>query len=162
MKKLYLIRHAKSDWSNPALDDFDRPLNKRGKKNVLFMGQILHKKDVSPDLIISSPAYRARTSAKKIAKEINYHKKIVFNEYLYQASFKTILEIVNFTENTYDEIFIIGHNPSLNVLAFYLIDFNENIPTSGIVEIEFSCNSWREVNKSNAKFVSFEYPRKDY
>lgn len=162
MKRLYLIRHAKSDWSNPKLDDFDRPLNKRGKKNAPFMGKILYQKAVNPDLIISSPAYRARTSAVKIAKEIHYHDEIIFNEYLYQASLKTSLEIVNFIDDTYDCVFIIGHNPSLNVLAFYLIDFNENIPTSGIIEIEFSCDSWREVNKSNAKFVSFEYPKKKY
>ncbi len=69
MKKLYLIRHAKSDWSNPSLDDFDRPLNKRGKKNAPFMGKILHKKGIYPDLIISSPAYRARTTALKSFKE---------------------------------------------------------------------------------------------
>ncbi len=69
MKKLHLIRHAKSDWSNPILDDFDRPLNKRGKKNAPFMGKILRDKGVNPDLIISSPAYRARETAKKNSKK---------------------------------------------------------------------------------------------
>ena len=162
MKKLYLIRHAKSDWSNPSLDDFDRPLNQRGKKNAPFMGRILHKKNIYPDLIISSPAYRARSTAIKIAKKINYLDEIVFNEYLYESSLKTILEIVNFIEDEYDDVFLIGHNPSLNMLAFYLVDFNDNIPTSGIIEIEFNCNSWREATKSNAKLVSFEYPKKNY
>ncbi|PLY04611.1 MAG: phosphohistidine phosphatase [Arcobacter sp.] len=162
MKKLYLIRHAKSDWSNPSLDDFDRPLNKRGKNNAPFMGNILHKKGICPDLIVSSPAYRARTTATKIAKKVRYHEEIIFNEYLYEASLKTMLEILNFIDDSYDSVFIIGHNPALNLLAFYLIDFNDNIPTTGIIEIEFSCNSWREAKKSNAKFVSFEYPKKNY
>jgi len=162
MKKLYLIRHAKSDWSNPSLDDFDRPLNKRGKKNAPLMGRVLRKKNVHPNLIISSPAYRARETTRKIAKKIKYQNEIMYNEYLYEASLKTILEIVNFIEDENDEVFIVGHNPALNMLAFYLIEFNENLPTAGILEIEFDCNSWREAKKNNAKFVSFEYPKKYY
>lgn len=162
MKKLYLIRHAKSDWSNPALDDFDRPLNNRGKKNASLIGRLLHKKDIHPDLIISSPAYRARETTRKIAKKISYKNEIMYNENIYESSLKTILEIVNFIEDEYDEVFIVGHNPGLNMLAFYLIDFNDNLPTVGVLEIEFDCESWREVNKKNAKLVSFEYPKKDY
>lgn len=162
MKKLYLVRHAKSDWSNPSLDDFDRPLNQRGKKNAPFMGKILKKKKIKPDLIISSPAYRARETARKIAKKIRYLDEIMYNEHLYEASLKEILEIVTFIEDEYDEVFIVGHNPSLNMLAFYLIDFNENIPTTGILEIEFNSQTWREISKKNAKFVSFEYPKKNY
>ncbi len=162
MKKLYLIRHAKSDWSNPSLDDFDRPLNKKGKKNASFMGKILRKKEVLPDLIISSPAYRARETAKKIAKKVNYREEIMYNEYIYEASLKTILEIINFIEDEYDEVFLIGHNPALNMLAFHLTNFNTNLPTCGILEIEFNCQIWREVSKKCAKFVSFEYPKKDY
>ena len=162
MKKLYLVRHAKSDWSNPSLDDFDRPLNPRGKKNAPFMGKILKKKKIKPDLIISSPAYRARETARKIAKKIRYLDEIMYNEHLYEASLKEILEIVTFIEDEYDEVFIVGHNPGLNTLAFYLVDFNENIPTSGILEIEFDSQTWREISKKNAKLVSFEYPKKDY
>jgi len=162
MKKLYLIRHAKSDWSNPTLDDFDRPLNKRGKKNAPLMGRVLRKKNIHPDLIISSPAYRARETTKKIAKKICYKNEIMYNENIYEASLKTILEIVNFIDDEYDDVFIVGHNPALNMLAFYLIEFNENLPTAGVLEIEFNCESWREIKKKNAKFVSFEYPKKNY
>ena len=162
MKKLYLIRHAKSDWSNSSLDDFDRPLNNRGKKNAPFIGKILRTKNIHPDLIISSPAYRARETTRKIAKKINYKNEIMYNENIYEASLKTILEIVNFIDDEYDNVFIVGHNPGLNMLAFYLIDFNNNLPTSGVLEIEFNCKSWREVKKNNAKFVSFEYPKKNY
>lgn len=160
MKKLYIIRHAKSDWSNPGLDDFDRPLNKRGKKNAPYMGELLRINGVLPDLIISSPAYRARETAKIIAQEVMYHKEIMYNEYIYEADLKTILDIVTFIEDENDNVFLIGHNPSINILAFYMVDFNENIPTCGIVEIEFDCDSWREIAKKNAKFVSFEYPKK--
>lgn len=162
MKKLYLIRHAKSDWSNSSLDDFDRPLNKRGKKNAPFMGKILRDKGIIPDLIISSPAYRARETARKIAKKLKYREEIMYNEYIYEASLKTILEIINFIEDEYDDVILVGHNPGLNMLAFYLVDFNDNLPTCGAIEIEFDCQTWREASKSNAKFVSFEYPKKNY
>ena len=162
MKKLYLIRHAKSDWSNPSLEDFDRPLNKRGEKNAPFMATILKQKNANPDLIISSPAYRTKKTAKLIKKGIAFKGEILYDEHLYEASLKTILEIINFIEDGYDDVIIVGHNPSLNMLAFYFLDFNKNIPTTGIIEIEFNCNSWREVKRNNANFVSFEYPKKEY
>lgn len=162
MKKLYLIRHAKSDWSNHHLDDFDRPLSKRGKKNAPFMGKILRKKGIVPDLIISSPAYRARETTKKIAKKIGYYEEVMYNEFLYEANLKTILEIINYIEDENDDVFIVGHNPSLNMLGFYFVDFNDNLPTAGVLEIAFDCSSWRKVNKKNAKLVSFEYPKKNY
>ncbi|MCP4971032.1 MAG: histidine phosphatase family protein [Arcobacter sp.] len=160
MKKLYLIRHAKSDWTNSNLDDFDRPLNKRGKRSVKFMSKLLKQKHIHPDLIISSPAYRARFTTKKIIKKINYKNNIMYNENLYEANLKTILEIITFIEDENDEVFIVAHNPGLNLLAYNLLEFNENLPTCSILEISFDCSSWREIKKENAKFVSFEYPKK--
>jgi len=160
MKKLYIIRHAKSDWSNSTLEDFDRPLNERGKKNAPYMGELLRNKGAFPDLIISSPAYRARETAKIISQEVMYHKEIMFNEQVYEADLKTILEVVSYIEDEYDTVYLVGHNPSLNIFAFYLVDFNENLPTCGVLEIEFDCDTWRETAKKNAKLVSFEYPKK--
>lgn len=160
MKKLYLIRHAKSDWSNPKLDDFDRPLNKRGKHDAPFMGEILHNKVARPDLIISSPAYRARQTTLEIANKINYHNEIVFNEYIYEANLKTLIDITTYIENNYNTVFLIGHNPSLNLLANYFVNFDKNIPTSGILEIEFDCNSFQDINNKNANLISFDYPKK--
>ncbi|RXK03538.1 SixA phosphatase family protein [Halarcobacter bivalviorum] len=162
MKKLYIIRHAKSDWSNPNLDDFDRPLNKRGKKNAPFMADILRQKNANPDLIIASPAYRTKKTAEIIKKHIAYKSPILYDEHLYEASLKTILEVINFIDDDYDTVFLVGHNPGLNMLGFYLVDFNENIPTCGILEIELDCDSWREVNKKRAKLLSFDYPKKKY
>jgi phosphohistidine phosphatase len=161
MKKLFLIRHAKSDWSNHHLEDFDRPLNDRGKKNAAMMGKILKTKKIYPDLIISSPAYRARETTKRIVKKLNYYDEVMYNEHLYEATLGAILEIMNFIEDEYDDVFIIGHNPSLNMLGFYLVDFNENLPTCGVLQIHFDCDTWREASKKNAKLISFEYPKKD-
>ena len=86
MKKLYIIRHAKSSWKDFSLADYDRPLNKRGFFNAPFMGNILKEKRVMPDLILSSPALRAKTTAEIIAKSIHYVDKIVFDKKIYEAS----------------------------------------------------------------------------
>ena len=162
MKKLYLIRHAKSDWSNSKLEDYDRPLNKRGERDAPLMASILKQKNANPDLIISSPAYRTKKTAKIIKKGIAYKGKIVYDQHLYEASLKTILELINYINDDYDKVFIIGHNPTLNLLAFYLTGFNDNIPTCGILEIDINCDRWREVNKRSSKLICFDYPKKYY
>lgn len=160
MKKLFIIRHAKSDWSNEKLDDYDRPLNQRGKKDAPLIGKILVKKKIVPDLIISSPAYRARKTSLKIASKVGYADEILFNEYIYEATLRTLLDIINFIEDEYDDVYLIGHNPGLNMLGFYLVDFNDNLPTCGVLEIEFNCETWREATKKNARLISYEYPKK--
>lgn len=160
MKKIYIIRHAKSSWSDLSLDDFDRPLNKRGIRDAPFMGEQLKNKAVNPDLILSSPALRAKTTAKTIAKKIGYKKEIFYDENIYEASFYDLLEILKSQDNTKSILFLFGHNPGLNMLTGELIDFYENIPTCGIVEIEFSCEKWKEISSKNSKMISFDYPKK--
>ena len=160
MKKLYIIRHAKSDWDDPALDDYDRPLNKRGVKNAPFMGELLARKNIKPDLIISSPALRAITTAQYIAKEVNYTKAIAPNQYIYEAFVNTLEEIVQYIHDSNDTVFLVGHNPGVSALAYVLCGLKEQLPTSAIVEIEFNCDNWMDISKENSKFISLEYPKK--
>ncbi|MBE0513421.1 histidine phosphatase family protein [Sulfurimonas sp.] len=159
MKKLYIIRHAKSSWSDVTLDDFERALNKRGKANAPMMGERLKKKGVMPDIIISSPAKRAKNTAEIIAKEVGY-KNILFLDDIYEATSETLSKILKALDDSYGVVFLVGHNPSLNELAYKLAGFSENIPTCGIVEIEFECRKWAEIAPQNAKLVMFEYPKK--
>ena len=160
MKKLFIIRHAKSSWKDLSLKDFDRPLNKRGKSNVPMMGKKLLEKGILPDLIISSPALRALTTAKKLAKDIGYDEKILYNKDIYEADEETLhLMLIN-VDDINDTIFLIGHNPDLNCLAEKYVDFDENIPTLGIVEIEFHCDSWKKISSKNAFLISFDYPKR--
>jgi len=161
MKKLYMIRHAKSSWSDISLDDFDRPLNSRGKENVKLMGKRLKKQGVSPDIIISSPALRAKTTAKEIAKKLDYSKDIVFKKEIYEAESKTLHTILTRIDDKYSSAFLIGHNPDFNMSAEEYVGFEENIPTCGIVEISFDCDSWAQIGSDNAKLVSFDYPKKE-
>lgn len=159
MKKLYIIRHAKSSWSDAELNDFERPLNKRGKANAPMMGERLKEKGVMPDIIISSPAKRAKSTAEMIAKEVGYEKKVLFDENIYESSVDELRKILTCINDENSTAFLFGHNPELNMLVDYYVKFYENIPTCGVVEIEFSCESWAEIEPKNAKLISFDYPK---
>jgi phosphohistidine phosphatase len=162
MKTLYLNRHAKSSWSNPSLDDFDRPLNKRGKRDAPFMGDILRKKVLPPDIIYSSPAKRAISTAFEIAEAFKYDKEeIQQKQIIYDAVVSDIIRIINNTSDDYDIIMMFGHNPTFTLASNYLTNkFIDNIPTSGFVQIDFDLDSWREVDGDTGKLVLFEYPKK--
>jgi phosphohistidine phosphatase len=160
LKKLYLIRHAKSSWKEFDLADFDRPLNKRGKSNAPLMGKLLKNKKVLPDIVLSSPANRAKATAEIISKKVKYSKDIVFDKNIYESSYATLHNILKKLDNKNSVAFLVAHNPGLNMLAEYYVGFSENIPTCGVVEIEFDCVKWRDIGSSNAKLISFEYPKK--
>jgi len=160
IKTLYIIRHAKSSWKDLALDDFERPLNKRGKRDAPVMGERLAKNQVMPDIILSSPAKRAKMSAKIIANKVHYDKKIIFKQEIYEADQQTLQKIVNNIDDRYDTAFLVGHNPGLNELAEYYVNYEENLPTCGIIGIAFTCNHWKESNAENARLLSVDYPKK--
>ena len=160
MKTLYLIRHAKSSWKDLGLDDFERPLNKRGKKSAPLMGKRLKKRKVKPDMILSSPAKRAKSTAKIIAKKVNYPTEIVYNKDIYEASPNTLHKILTKQDDQHEVVFIIGHNPGLNMLVGKYVNFYENIPTCGILKIEFDCDRWVSIDEENATLISFDYPKR--
>src|SRR5689334_22986953 len=111
MKTLFLVRHAKSSWAHLSLNDFDRPLNARGKKDAPFMGEILYNQHILPDLLLSSPAKRAFSTAKKIAKAIGYKKKeINTDKDIYDADEDTLLKVIHRQDQKYDSIMLVGHN----------------------------------------------------
>ncbi|MDD2508709.1 MAG: histidine phosphatase family protein [Aliarcobacter skirrowii] len=160
MRELILIRHAKSDWSNPLLDDFERPLNKRGSKNAPFMAKILKKEIQKPDLIISSPSFRTKLTLEYFLKEFEYKGEVIFEKSIYEAPFENLLKVIKNIDNKYKTIFLIGHNPGLNDLANFLLgSFEDNIPTSGVLKIDFDTNSWKNISKDNSKLIFFKYPK---
>ncbi|GAB4294629.1 MAG: phosphohistidine phosphatase SixA [Ignavibacteriaceae bacterium] len=162
MKKLYLIRHAKSSWKDMSLEDFDRPLNKRGKKDAPLMGKILREYNITPDLVISSPAKRAIITAKIISEEIGYEKeKIREVDDIYEASSSELLNIVKSLPDDSDTIMIFGHNPGLTLLSNYISNREiDNIPTCGVVCIIFGINSWGEIDHQTGRMEFFIYPKK--
>ncbi len=162
MKRLYLIRHAKSSWDDPTLSDFERPLNKRGQRDALFMGQRLHTYHVSPDIMITSPAKRAWTTAQIIAENIEYSRQqILLKNTIYDASIKTLLHVIRQFPDSAGQVMLFGHNPGLTILTESLTDtVVDNIPTCGIFCIDFDTACWKEVHVGNGKKVFFDYPKK--
>jgi phosphohistidine phosphatase len=162
MKRLFLVRHAKSSWDDPSLDDMDRPLNNRGKKNAPEMGLRLRKQGIIPDLLISSPANRAFATAKKISDEIGYpKKKIVVDDRLYHGSSNSMISIIQSQKNKISSIMLFGHNPGFTDFANMLCGINiYNIPTAGIVAIDFSIDNWSEADYKIGELVFFDYPKK--
>lgn len=160
MKTLYLCRHAKSSWKQPGLDDFDRPLNKRGKKDAPLMGELLEDKGIKPDLIISSPAKRASKTASIIASAVCYDKdKINFKDEIYEASGEELLEVIKGIDDKFNTVMIFGHNPGLTMLHNYLSKhYIDNIPTCGVVALQLK-SSWKDIDKYSAKFLFFEHPK---
>ena len=160
MKKLYLVRHAKSSWKNPELSDKERPLNKRGKNDAPFMGKTLKEKKVKPDLMISSDAVRAKKTAYAIAKELEYEKNnIVLTDDIYEASSLELLNLVKSFDQDFSSVMMFGHNPAFTMLNNQLSDnYIDNIPTCGITAIKFG-SEWKDVADGGGKSEFFIFPK---
>lgn len=162
MKSLFLVRHAKSSWDYPELSDFERPLNKRGKKDAPLMGEVFNKLNIKPDQIISSPAVRAITTARTIAESINYPvENIKTIEAIYEVGTKDLLKLIRSTDNKINSLMIFGHNPALTLLSNDIGDkYIDNIPTCGMTAIEFDITSWQDLKSESGKIKLFEFPKK--
>ncbi len=161
MKRLVLIRHAKSSWDNPRLDDFDRPLNKRGTRDAPMMGERLAKAGVKPDVIVSSPANRAITTARVIADAVGYDSAAIRQaEQIYEASIHDLLDVIHQLPDGADLAFMFGHNPGFTRLSYHLSGEDvDNIPTCGVFTIDFPVESWTAVKEDKGVFVSFDFPK---
>ena len=162
MKTLYLVRHAKSSWKYPKLDDFERPLNKRGRRNAPFMGSLLKELNVAPDLVISSPANRAAMTARIIASALDFPlEDIQYSEAIYEFGEKALIDVVKEIDDTVDQAMVVGHNPATNGLANYIGDQPvSNIPTCGVFCVELDIASWSNIKAHCGTVKFFEYPKK--
>ncbi|MFN8282790.1 MAG: histidine phosphatase family protein [Chitinophagales bacterium] len=156
MKYLTIIRHAKSSWENLELDDFDRPLNDRGKQAILLIGNYLKQQKTHPDLILSSPAKRAKKTAQGIAKLVNYRvADIQYEQTFYDDGLKAIIALIQQTENHYNDIFLFGHEPILSALIYHFTTTNlEKFPTCAVFRMKFDTNNWSDLSakKANCEF----------
>jgi phosphohistidine phosphatase len=162
VKELCLVRHAKSSWKYPKLDDFERPLNKRGRKNAPLMGKIILRLGLIPDLIIASPASRAAMTARVFALEINYPlDKIRYLASIYESDEMDLVHIIKKLENKLTKVMLVGHNPGITDLANRIGNYPvSNIPTSGVFGLALDITSWSEIMKRAGKVKYFEYPKK--
>lgn len=160
-KRITLLRHAKSSWKDASLADRDRPLNRRGNKTAPDMGKRLAELGVRPSLLLTSPAKRARETARLIARELNYPLEFIQSESdLYLATPDTILQVVARQDNGFNDVMLFGHNPGITELANRLGDRNiDNVPTCGMVGIELDVKEWTEIVAADGKTVFFDYPK---
>ena len=162
MKYLFLTRHAKSSWSNSGLTDIDRPLNKRGKRAAPFMGRLIVDKGEKPELLISSPANRALSTAKIFGEAMGLvENDIIIDRTIYGADPKQLLELVQDQVDLYKSIMLFGHNPTFTFFVNLLTGSNIiNVVTCGVVRIDFEFSSWTDIDFGSGRLAYYEYPKK--
>ncbi len=164
MKTLFLVRHAKSDWEDQDISDIDRPLNKRGYKDAHTMGALLKEKKLLPDLIITSPAIRALTTALILGRNFNLSiENIIINPNLYGTNVKHYIDCITQIDNRYDSIMLLGHNPIITELANTLSpQITQNFPTCAIAGISQADGNmeWKTFNIKTGKLFLYEFPKK--
>ena len=145
MKSLLILRHAKSDWGDPGLGDQKRPLNKRGRKTAPKMGHLLREKDLLPDLVLSSSALRARTTAEMVAEASGYQGKIELLPALYAAPPEAYIAALSDLPDTLQSVMVVGHNPGLEELLQDLTGKYEPLPTAALAYVRLPIHSWAEL-----------------
>jgi len=153
MKLLILMRHGKSSWEDCNLDDYDRPLNERGRRNAADMGAFLLGKTGIPDLVLSSPAKRAFTTAVVATEVMGYPKeKIVTDKELYLAWIDDILRSISKVPDTIGSCMVVGHNPGLTYLINHFGIRLDNLPTASTACFTFEVQRWKEITPDKARF----------
>lgn len=148
MKTLLLLRHAKSSWDDPALRDFDRPLNKRGLKAASLIGRFMLKRKIRPGLVISSPAKRARKTAALVIESAQLETKPRLDEHIYEASGLQLLEVVSRIEDAVDDVMLVGHNPGLEELLLALTGEVRRMPTAALARVALDIERWRAAQET--------------
>lgn len=161
MKTVYFVRHAKSSWDSPNLRDIDRQLNESGLKTAEKMASFISDLDIRPDVIISSPAKRAYSTAVFFAKSFGIETAdIRIAEEIYEALMSDILQLINGLPQEIDTVMLFGHNPTFTNLANYFsTDFIPNVPTCGILKVEANTNNWTQFNNQTAGMVKTYFPK---
>ena len=161
MKRLVVIRHAKSSWKDPGARDFDRPLNRRGKTDAPEMGRRLARRSLVPDRLFSSPAKRAIRTAEIIARAIGFPVgRITRMDRLYGAGVADLIAVLQGLDDVEETVFLVGHNPGLTDLVNFVGSaFLDNLPTCGLFCADFEISSWKELGRQCGKCVFMDFPK---
>ncbi len=159
MKTLFIMRHAKSSWDNPNWSDFERPLNERGFQTAPLMGEVMLKNNFTPEIIVSSPAMRAKQTAQLVKESAAFEAGIRFDERIYEASISILLGVVADIEDLYDSAMIVGHNPGFENLVRTLTGKIEPMPTATLAVVDLEINSWKEINSETGNLRKMIRPK---
>jgi phosphohistidine phosphatase len=162
MKTLYLVRHAKSDWGNANTGDFDRTLNQRGMKAAPFMATLLKKKEILPELVITSPANRALTTAELFCEILGYPEEQIQQRIeIYKGGVLDLLKIVQQIPDTCSTAMLFGHNPTLTEFSNLLTgSYIDSLVTCGVVRIDMDIELWKNANPDCGKLAWYDFPKK--
>jgi len=160
-RSLILIRHTKSNWTDLSLPDFDRPIKKDRIDDAKEMATQLKTLGVEPDLIICSPAKRTRQTAEYFCEKLKYNEKdIQFDKRIYESTAEEVLQVIRETDGAIKTLIVIGHNPSLTHLANIFAENSiEEIPTTGVVWLEFNTKDWELYKLTPCKLKAFLTPK---
>lgn len=161
IKTLTILRHAKSSWKE-GLPDYERPLSRRGEENAPMMAARITDAGIRPSLIMSSPALRAWTTAKLVARAISYPTEFLHrDDRLYLADLDKLLDVMLEQDAGFNSIVLIGHNPGLTELANYLLPgVTDNIPTCGLVSLAIETDDWNLREAKNVELLLYDYPKR--
>ena len=168
MRQLILLRHAKSAWSDPGARDHDRPLNRRGQEAAPRIGAYLNKHRFIPERVLCSTATRARQTWELVSAEMRAAPPAAPVERLYNASARTILDVVRHADPNCKSLLVLGHNPGLQEAATLLIAsgdlddrerLREKLPTGGLLVIDFAIEDWSKLHAHSGRLERFVVPR---
>lgn len=145
MKTLFVLRHAKSSWENPDWADFERPLNSRGLDAARFIGELIYDRRLGPQIIISSPAKRAKQTAVLVKELAEITKPVKFDERIYEASPHALFNLIREFDEKYQSVLIVGHNPGFENLVRLLTGETVSMPTAALAKINLKINKWSDL-----------------
>ena len=147
MKTLLVLRHAKSSWDDPSLKDFDRPLNGRGLRSAPLMGKYMRKQKLAPELILCSPARRTRETVALFKEAARLDAPVRFDERIYEASVEQLCEVIAQIEERVGQAMLIGHNPGLEELLFYLTGEEGRMVTAALAKVTLNLEKWSKTSE---------------
>jgi phosphohistidine phosphatase len=150
VKTLLLLRHAKSSWEDASLSDFERPLNKRGSRAAPRIGQFMRERQLRPDLVLCSPAQRARDTASLALEAGGIETLLRYEARIYEADVPTLLEIIRGIEEAHSEVMLVGHNPGLEELLGFLTGENRHMRTATLARIVLNSEKWSDAGERDS------------
>ena len=160
MKTLLVLRHAKSSWKDDNLPDRERPLNKRGQEDAPKMGELLRRQNVIPDLVLSSTAQRARSTAELATDACGYEGQVEYKDELYSFEAEPYLNALSRLAEAYQCVMIVGHNPAMEELVEALTGEYLPMPTAALAQIELPIEHWSDLaNRRSGKLVNLWRPK---
>ena len=161
MKRLYLLRHAKSSWNDPDIADLDRPLNDRGTKAAAFIGELVQANDLLPDIVLVSPAKRAAQTAELVRQSWPSDVDTIIDPRIYEASPQALRQVVSEVDSSYDAVMLIGHNPGIEGFITFLTGSIEPMATAALAVITLDIDEWSAINDGLGKVEHIYRPKNE-